>query len=159
MLAELAAQTCTVDGEDPFSSICTPAKGVNPPAPPSDSTQSGASAQAPHSLSPGPGLQQPLDGGLQSYQSSQVVWLTDPKAAAIPLKPRIKIGNVQQRGSATASFKVSLLGPRVQVRASFCSLHHTQLNQCPLATSSRLAVSRYSAGGLENLWSSSLNNW
>ena len=159
VLAELVAQTCAVDGEDPFTSICTPAKGVSPPAPPSDGTQPGASAQAPYSLSPGPGFQQPLDAGLQSYQSSQVVWLTDPKAAAIPLKPRVKIGHVRQQGSALASFKVSPLGPQVQVRASSCSLDHTQLDKCSPATSSRRAVSRYDAGGLENLLLPSSNNW
>ena len=27
--AELQAQTCSMDGDDPFTSICTPAKGVS----------------------------------------------------------------------------------------------------------------------------------
>lgn len=78
--AGLTAQTCKPDEEDPFTSVCSPSKG---PA-----AGNGRSAE--------------------SYSSSQVVWLTEVKDAALKLSPAVKASDFQQTASDTVSFKVHI---------------------------------------------------
>ena len=81
LTADLQAQSCSMDEEDPFTSICTPAQGIQ---------------------------EEPGDDKTQTYSSSQVIWLSEPKAAAVPLNPHIRVGTIKQVDSRTASFQVLL---------------------------------------------------
>lgn len=76
--ADIQPQTCISSLDNPFTSACTPAKGVK------------ASSQPDN----------------QTFESSQVVWLTEPKLAAIPTNPIIRLSNFRQLTPNSASFKV-----------------------------------------------------
>ena len=76
--ADFQAQTCLTTVDNPFSSVCTPAKGLRPTSGPS-----------------------PI-----SFNSSQVVWLTEPKEAAIPTNPGLRVSNFRQLDDKTVAFQV-----------------------------------------------------
>ena len=93
-IADLQAQSCSMDEENPFASICTPAQGVQ---------------------------QEPGVDKIKTYSSSQVVWLSEPRAAAVPLNPHIRVSNVKQVDIRTASFQVLFLRiPRRTCASSSC---------------------------------------
>ena len=84
-----------MDEEDPFTTICTPAKGLAP-------APSNADSPSPAPATGKTGLE------AKTYHSRQDVWLTEPKAAAIPLNPRVQITNVKRVSNRKASFVVSI---------------------------------------------------
>ena len=82
-------------------SICTPATGVQPAVGRNQRNKSvglSLAADLPGGISEG--------NGLERYKSSQVVWLSEPKEAAIVLDPHIKASRFKQRNNRTASFQV-----------------------------------------------------
>lgn len=92
--AELQAQSCVTADGDPFTTICTPAKGMAAaPAPPQNSFSPASSA---------------MTTSNKRYDSHQVVWLTEPKAAIIPLNPKIQLASIKQLTDSIASLVVSV---------------------------------------------------
>lgn len=81
-VAEIKPQTCLASGhaDDPYTATCTPAKGFK--------ADTGTS--------------------MVTYKTSQVVWLTEPKVAAIPTNPGITLTNFRQVTSKSAAFQVDL---------------------------------------------------
>ena len=95
--AELKPQTCLPGEDNPFASVCTPAKGFTP-----------SEGQS-----------------LVEYESSQVVWLTEPKEAALPTNPRVRLLNFRQINDTLATFQVSTTASAQTARL----LHHINFLQ------------------------------
>ena len=95
--AELKPQTCLPGEDNPFASVCTPAKGFTP-----------SEGQS-----------------LVEYESNQVVWLTEPKEAALPTNPRVRMSNFRQINDTLATFQVHTTASAQAVHL----LHHSKFPQ------------------------------